>query len=234
LGQGGAAVVRLKAWHKIVLVVFWVILALYPNPLMIGMSIDHTMNPQIDPAIVKDLADQSPNNPSQIEYLVLTKFVPYDYDWNVFGVPWYFPTPAEVIAERRGDCEARAIILASILEAKGIPYKLNVSPVHIWVDYSGKVANSIENETVTWAERVDGEYRLRVPANFDLSKYVAVEREALWDPMPTGRKVFMIGGVALVIVSDFLLSAVLSYFRRRSAKSAVAERKRLHATSENK
>ncbi len=53
---------------------------------------------------------------------MLTRIVPYAYDWQTAGVPWYFPTTREALAQKRGDCESRAVVLASILAYKHIPY----------------------------------------------------------------------------------------------------------------
>ena len=77
--------------------------------------------------------------------------VPYAYDWQSAGVPWYFPTTAEALRAGRGDCESRAVVLASILTAKGIPNELRLSFDHIWVDYPGKQANALENAGVQFA-----------------------------------------------------------------------------------
>ena len=79
--------------------------------------------------------------------------MPYLYDWQTVGVPWYFPTTREVVEEGRGDCESRALVLASILEQKGIPWTLTMSIDHLWVDYPGKVPNEWENAARGQAQR---------------------------------------------------------------------------------
>ena len=38
-----------------------------------------------------------PDDPKAIEAYVLDKQVPYAYDWQSAGVPWYFPTTAEAV-----------------------------------------------------------------------------------------------------------------------------------------
>jgi len=53
-------------------------------------------------------------------------------------MPWYCPTIKKVLERGEGDCKARALVLASVLEAKNIPYQVHSSPIHVWVDYEGK------------------------------------------------------------------------------------------------
>jgi len=40
-----------------------------------------------------------PSNPRKIEEFVV-RYVKYDYNFNVYGVLWYLPTPAEVLNKR--------------------------------------------------------------------------------------------------------------------------------------
>ena len=105
-------------------------------------SIEHIRHPSIDPAAVASIARSLPNDPRLIKQAVLTRIVPYAYDWQTAGVPWYFPTTREAIAQKSGDCESRAVVLASILAYKHIPYSLHMSFDHIWVDYPGHVATA--------------------------------------------------------------------------------------------
>jgi hypothetical protein len=39
------------------------------------------------------------------------------------------------------------VVLASILEAKGIPYRLMANATHVWVEYTGR-------EPIHWYERL--------------------------------------------------------------------------------
>jgi transglutaminase-like putative cysteine protease len=122
------------------LVVLWALLVLYPNPLRLAASVRRLANPGVDPVAVESLAASLPSDPAAIERAVL-ETLPYRYDWRVYGMPWYFPTVGEALENGEGDCKARAIVLASVLEAKGIPYRIDSSPTHVWVDYDGKVDN---------------------------------------------------------------------------------------------
>lgn len=192
--------VRLSRLALLWLLVAWFFVALYPDPAVLVRSIENIAHPNIDPAAVRSLAASLPNNPRLIENAVLTRLVPYAYDWQVNGVPWYFPTTAEVVKWKRGDCESRAILLASILKAKGIPYQLRMSFDHIWVQYPGKVANPLENSGVVLAERVNGHFVWHWPKDFHLGPEFNAQVAIYWTPMPLARKVILIAGLMLVLL----------------------------------
>lgn len=206
---------RLNKRLKLALMLVVVVLVMYPNPTVLWLTITRSLGPPVDPQAVHAIGTELPDNPEQIERLVITKYVPYAYDWSVYGVPWYFPTAAEVLRDRRGDCESRAILLASILDEKKIPYTLDVSPVHIWVTYRGKVENPYESQAVSFIEHKDGGRQLKLPEKLDLQQYVQVEIDALWNAMPGVRKTILFVGLGCVLVVDFLLSFALSLMRRR-------------------
>jgi transglutaminase-like putative cysteine protease len=183
------------------LIVLWVLLVLYPNPLRLAVSVQRLASPQVDPIAVESLAASLPSDPAAIEEAVLES-VPYRYDWRVYGMPWYFPTVDEVLQNGGGDCKARAIVLASILEAKGIPYQINSSPTHVWVHYDGKVDNSLENAGAGFYE-VDpqtGSKSLRFPKT-SITYFVVTFWEGFWPPMPDLRKVLLAGGLVLLVVT---------------------------------
>ena len=96
--------------------VLWILFVLYSNPLNLIISIQRVLNFDADPAA--------------IEKAVLA-IIPYRYDWELYGMPWYCPTIEEVLARGKGDCKARALVLASVLEAKSIPYQVYSSPMHM-------------------------------------------------------------------------------------------------------
>ena len=139
---------------------------------MLVRSIEHISHPSIDPAAVASIARTLPNNPRLIENAVLTRIVPYAYDWQTAGVPWYFPTTREALAQHRGDCESRAVVLASILAYKHIPYQLRMSFDHIWVDYPGHQATALENPGVQIAVREHGHFVFHWPKDFHLGAEV--------------------------------------------------------------
>ncbi len=175
---------------------------LYPDPMMLVRSIEHIEHPSIDPAAVAGIARTLPNDPRLIEQVVLTRIEPYAYDWQTAGVPWYFPTTREALAQGRGDCESRAVVLASILAYKHIPYQLRMSFDHIWVDYPGHVNTAIENPGVQLAVRQNGHYVFHWPKDFHLGAEVNAQVAIYWTPMPLGRKLLLFGGlVAIALVN---------------------------------
>ncbi len=60
------------------------------------------------------------------------KYVEYDYDFNVYGVPWHFPTPAEVVEKKRGDCKSRMPAIRKILLAGWITIFLWERAERVW------------------------------------------------------------------------------------------------------
>ena len=200
---------------------------LYPNPLVLVHSIRHIEHPSIDPAAVAPIARTLPNDPRLIEQAVLTRIVPYAYDWQTAGVPWYFPTTREALAQGRGDCESRAVVLASILAYKHIPYQLRMSFDHIWVDYPGHVNTAIENPGVQLAVRRHGHYVLQWPKDFHLGAEVNAQVADYWTPMPLGRKLLLFGGLVAIALANVIGRAgrrAAAGLRRRSALPPVPDR----------
>jgi hypothetical protein len=187
------------------LIIGWLLIALYPDPSLLIRSITNIRNPSTDASSVRELAATLPDDPRLIEEAVLNRILPYAYDWQTWGVPWYFPTAAEALAAGRGDCESRAVVLAGLLEAKGIPHKLLMSFDHIWVDYPGKTDNALENASVVLAQRVDGRFVWAWPAHLHLGAEVATQIATFWTPMPTPRRLLLFGGVLLLLMLNPLL-----------------------------
>ncbi len=182
------------------LLLVWTILALYPNPLMLARAVPQAWTPVVDPEAVRAVADSLPNDPKQIEAAVLTTVVPYGVPWEVYGVPWYFPTPAEVLAAGRGDCQGRAVVLASIFKAKGIPFKISASFDHIWIDYPGKTPNAIENPDVSLAQKApDQGYGFHWPADWNLQQSWDIERAYFIDAAPAWRLILLVLGWIAII-----------------------------------
>jgi hypothetical protein len=183
-----------------VLVALWILLVLYPNPLRLAASVQRLADPRVDPGAVQTLAESLPSEPAAIEKAVLDS-VPYSYDWEVYAMPWYFPTVDEVLEKGRGDCKARAIVLASVFEAKGIPYRINSSPMHVWVDYDGKVEDELENSGAGFYE-VDpqtGARSLHVP-KISITEVMGTGWQGFWPPMPIVRKVLLVSGLVILVI----------------------------------
>jgi len=185
--------------RRCMLLLLWALLVLYPNPYSLYVSAQRAWSPPIDTSAVAELARKLPNDPGAIEAAVRTRIVAYAVPWETYALPWYFPSVGEVLAQGQGDCEAQAIVFASILRAKGIPARIVGSFDHMWVEYPRKRPNAAENAAVAIAtQRPDGSYQFHWPKLVDWQKSWAIERAYFWDPMPTGRR-WLLGAGWLVI-----------------------------------
>ena len=181
---------------------------------MLVRSVRNIARPRIEPQAVAALAARLPDDPTAIEAYVLGRQVPYAYDWQSADVPWYFPTTTEAVAAGRGDCESRAVVLARILTAKGIPNDLRVSLGHIWVDYPGKEASVLENEAVQVAGVKDGRFFLHWPEDLDLGRG---DLRAAGDPLDAGAGLAPAAAVRRPLADRALEHARASAGRRRAS-----------------
>ncbi|HEY5167984.1 MAG TPA: transglutaminase domain-containing protein [Thermoleophilia bacterium] len=188
----------------IFLALAWILVMLYPDPGMLLRSIRNTVRPQVQPQAVAAIARRLPNDPKAIEAYVLDKQVPYAYDWQSAGVPWYFPTTAEAVRARQGDCESRAVVLASILTAMGIPNSLRMSFNHIWVDYPGKRSNALENAGVQFAGSENGHFFIHWPRDFRLGQEISDQVAIFVTPAPVWRVLLLFAGLSLVVLWNAL------------------------------
>jgi len=188
------------------LLVLWILFVLYPNPLNLPVSIERVFDLDIDPGAVESMAGDLPSAPTAIEKAVLER-IPYHYDWEVYSMPWYFPTVEEVLEKGEGDCKARALVLASIFELKNIPYRVNLSPIHAWVDYEGKKETSIENAKVKFYQQdpETGERWFKFP-EIDLREVMDSLWRGFWIAMPDVRKALLISGLLALVGARVALS----------------------------
>lgn len=210
--------------RTMVLVLLWTLFVLYPNPSRLAVSTVHAVNPVIDPEAVRHLIPMLPEDPHAIEAVVNTSLVRYAVPWETHGVPWYFPTPGEALARGEGDCQARAVVFASILRAKGIPARLVGSFDHLWVDYPGKQENAMENTAIAIAaQQPDGSYTMRWPSLIEWRTSWQVERAYFWDAMPAVRLWVLIGGwIAIVQLHKLSWRLVLAGVRNLWKRQSVA------------
>jgi hypothetical protein len=188
------------------LLILWVLLVLYPNPVRLVTSVQRLVNPGIDAAAVESASADLPDDPAAIEDSVLES-IPYGYDWQVYGMPWYFPTVDEVLQAGEGDCKGRALVLASVLEAKDIPYNLNTSPIHVWVDYEGKEETEVENQNASFyqLDPETGQRSFGLPS-IDPIEVLDTFWEGFWSAMPTGRKALLLTGLIVLIAARVIWS----------------------------
>ena len=187
------------------ILILWILFVLYPNPLKLVMSIHRFINPDINPAAVEFMLDDLPSDPVAIEKEVLAR-ISYRLDWELYGMPWYFPTVEEIIERGEGDCKARALVLASVLKAKDVSSQLNSSLVHVWVDYEGKQETTYENDQIKFYQNdpETGEKRFQIP-EIGLGKLIDSWRQQLWTPMPIDRRILLFSGLVALIAARVIL-----------------------------
>ena len=185
--------------------ILWILFVLYPNPLNLVVSIHRFINPHVNPSAVEMILDDFPSDPVAIEKAVVAR-ISYRLDWELYGMPWYCPTIEKVLERGEGDCKAQAIVLASVLEAKNIPYQVHSSPMHMWVDYEDKQETSIENVQVEFYQYnpETSERQFQFP-EIGLSDLMNSWRRQLWIPMPDGRKALLISGLSALIAARVIL-----------------------------
>ena len=200
--QGSEKVfIRIFRRYFPLILILWIIFVLYPNPLNFIISIHRLRNFDADPGAVEFMLNDFPSDPVAIEKAVLTK-IPYHHDWTAYNMPWYCPTIEEVLDRETGDCKSRALVLASVLEAKNISYQINLSPTHVWVNYDGKQDTSIENDQVEFYQYdpETGERQFKIP-HIGFSRVMNAFWQSFWDPMPESRKVLLISGPLALIAA---------------------------------
>jgi len=185
--------------------ILWILFVLYPNPLNLVISIHRFINPDVNPSAVEVILDDFPSDPVAIEKAVLAR-ISYRLDWELYGMPWYFPTVEEILERGEGDCKARALVLASVLKAKTIPFQVNSSPVHVWVDYEGKQETIYENDQIKFYQNdpETGEKRFQIP-EIGLGKLMDSWRQQLWTPMPIDRRILLFSGLVALIAARVIL-----------------------------
>ncbi len=187
------------------LIALWILLVLYPNPLNLGVSVYRVFSPTIAPAAVSPLLVDLPDDPEGIEREILLR-IPYQYDWEAHGMPWYFPTVERVVEKGTGDCKARAIVLASVFERLDVPYRFNSSFVHVWVEYEGKAETAFENPRAKFYQQdpETGRRLFQLP-DVDWGLWLDSTKKGLWDVMPLVRKLLLVGGPIIIISARALL-----------------------------
>lgn len=201
-----------------VLVAVWVGLVLYPDPRPLLTSLGRLAQPPLDTAAVAELAQTLPDDAAAVDAFS-QGFVPYRTSWDLYGSFWYFPTVAEVVAGKGGDCQAEAVLTASILKAKGIPFTLRYSLAHVWVDYPGKAVSALEDPQTAIASDQGEGWLSGLPRRLPLEETVRERISYHWTPMPLERKLLIYAGVlAGILFAEWPLLRVAWAPGRRSSR----------------
>ena len=207
--------------HKKAIAAVWILFVLFPNPTILPVDVYRLYQMPTAPTDdVKLIAASLPANGSTIEAYVDTH-VQYTYDFQAYGAVWYLPTPSDVLKSHQGDCKSKAILTASLLEAKGIPHTLSISPVHFWVGYSGKPQTNFSERYETPQVAFVDSGRLKFPDKTDAFLYLNTYKDIVWTSMPLLRKIVLIGGLAFIIQLGHFRgpkNRLRRYFRDASAK----------------
>ncbi len=182
----------------------WTLFTLYPQPTKLAISIYRLIVPPVNPdapEILYLIENVVKENSSFIEKFVIAA-IPYQYDWQTHNVPWYFPTVKEVFEKGAGDCKARAIVIASILEAHNKEYSINASASHIWVDYEGKSNSTSERkEIIIFSHGEKLEFQL--PRVYWENHYKML-KIGFWDYMPENKKTMLILGSQFFLIINYI------------------------------
>jgi len=130
----------------------WTILGLatlavcFPYPSLLARHVRHWQDPNalIEPdaaslqPLARDLRASLPPGLSAIKTLrhverFVYERVPYEWDWNTWGMADYLPTVDEVLAKGEEDCDGRAVVAASLLSGLGFKAEIVTDFAHVWV-----------------------------------------------------------------------------------------------------
>ncbi len=182
----------------IVLVAAWVGAIVYPDPRPFFISLSRLRNPPIDAQAVAEIAAGLPDDHKAVEEYV-DGYVVWTPAWTVYGLPWYFPTVEEVIAKRAGDCQAEAILTASIFKAKDLPYTLRYSFDHVWVDYPGKGVTALEDPATSFVSDEGEGWLVGLPGKIPIWTILKQRTAYHWTPMPLLQKLLIVFGILVII-----------------------------------
>ncbi len=189
----------------------WVLLTLYPRPADLVRSVSRVFHPPVDAEFIAAYAHlfADLDDPAALDRRVSELF-PYRYDWAAHNRPWYFPSIDEAFLVMTGDCKTHLLVLASVLEYRGIPYSFSVSPTHVWVEYPGKSETGSENAQVSFLSAdPDGELRSwRLPTGVDVKRSLDSFWTAFWRYMPPSKKLSLAVGYVMALSVGFVLTVL--------------------------
>lgn len=182
----------------VIFIGLWIGAVVYPDPRPLVGSIARLQDPPVDASAVGAVAAALPNDYKAIEDFALD-YVEYRPAWTVYGLPWYFPNVGEVLQARAGDCQARALLAASVFEAKGMPYTLRYSFTHVWIDYPGKNPANLEDPATAFVSDDGKGWLAKLPKRIPLWSILKNRVGYHWTPMPLLQKIMIVFGSLLII-----------------------------------
>lgn len=131
---------------KVALMAITVLVVCFPYPGQLVRHIQHWSDPNalIEPdapallPLYEELApqlspEQSPPEALRVVEQFVYKKLPYEWDWNTWGVSDYMPTVSEALEKGREDCDGRAVVAASLLAKLGFKAQIVADFAHVWV-----------------------------------------------------------------------------------------------------
>ena len=182
----------------VVLVAAWIGAVVYPDPRPFFSSIARLKDPPVDAGAAAGVAATLPDDYKVVEDFV-AGYVAYKPAWSIYGLPWYFPTVPEVISDQAGDCQAQAVLMASILAAKGMPYTLRYSFDHVWVDYPGKGVTALEDPATSFVSNEGDGWLGGLPDKIPLWSIIKERVAYHWTPMPFVQKLLIVLGATVIV-----------------------------------
>ncbi len=129
----------------------------------------------------------------QVERFVLQQ-IPYEWDWNTWGVSDYLPTVEEVMEKGKEDCDGRAVIAASLLRRFGYKAELVSDFAHVWVKTDeGELMGPGKSQAI-----VAGEHGLALRSGW----FVPLARALAYGigPFPLVRELIVVGVFWLLLL----------------------------------
>lgn len=160
---------------KALLLAVFTLVVFFPRPDQLVKQLPRWKNPDslietnmpFMAEINKKIDEQlKPDGTKKDEMKAVERFVyreiKYGYDWDVWGNTDYWPTVAEVWANKQEDCDGQAVLAASILKSRGFPDVHIVGNLsHVWVDSGTNEVMSPQADKNF--QRVDGKLKVRFP-----------------------------------------------------------------------
>ena len=123
-----------------------VLIVCFPSPALFVQHVRHWRDPNalVEPdaaalaPLVAELRSELTEDLSARETLrhverYVHRKIPYEWDWNTWGLADYLPTVTETIEMGKEDCDGRAVVAASLLRNLGFDAKLVTDFAHMWV-----------------------------------------------------------------------------------------------------